>query len=211
MKSILCFGDSLTWGYNPVNGMRHSYGNRLTTYIQNTININNSNHIVINAGLPGRTTIFDDPYFSHKNGFDSLQEILETNSPIDVVVIILGTNDLKGYMKKTCDDVAIGLLKIISFIRTTKYANPLVIPKILLVCPPCVNMTLVENNQMMKLFFKNTNMNNLHQTLEILSQSLNVQYLNGSVVSVGVDGVHLDEIGNLNLGILIGNKLKEML
>lgn len=92
MKNILFYGDSNTWGYNPENGSRYPYEARWTSICEKLLG--NGYHCVA-AGLNGRTTVFDDPWKGCRNGKDAIDFELQTHKPLDLVVIMLGTNDLK--------------------------------------------------------------------------------------------------------------------
>lgn len=91
-KVILCFGDSLTWGFDPRSGERYPRWKRWTFLLEKELG---EGWRVIEEGLNGRTTGFDDPIEGDKNGRRHLPIILESHRPLDLVVIMLGTNDLK--------------------------------------------------------------------------------------------------------------------
>src|SRR5207237_6482660 len=67
---------------------------------------------VVEEGLPGRTTVFDDPLSPYRRGADYLPPCLASHSPLDAVVIFLGTNDLKARLAADASDIAaaVGLL-----------------------------------------------------------------------------------------------------
>ena len=128
MKQLLCFGDSNTWGLIPKSTERYSWGVRWTSILQEKLNGNNIR--IIEEGLCGRTTIYDDAYRANRNGLESLSEILETNYPIDGAIIMLGTNDCKSYYKSNPYKIANGIGMCID--ELTKYVSP---EKVLLVSP----------------------------------------------------------------------------
>lgn len=92
MKNILFFGDSNTWGYDPENGGRYPYDQRWTTIAARLLG---EDYHCVAAGLNGRTTVFDDPWKGCRNAKDALDIELQTHKPLDLLVIMLGTNDLK--------------------------------------------------------------------------------------------------------------------
>lgn len=92
MKNILFFGDSNTWGYRPADGGRYPYDERWTSIAAEKLG---EDYHCIAAGLNGRTTVFDDPWKGCRNGKDALDIELQTHKPLDLLVIMLGTNDLK--------------------------------------------------------------------------------------------------------------------
>jgi lysophospholipase L1-like esterase len=138
MKNILCYGDSNTWGAKPVLKLgspdRYQYEVRWTTVLQNQLG--NDYHIIA-EGLNGRTSTFDDPIEgAHKNGKRYLFPCLETHAPLDLVIIMLGTNDLKSRFGLTAWDIAFGAASLINVINNL--SKPLYggTPKTLLVAPP---------------------------------------------------------------------------
>lgn len=92
MKNILFYGDSNTWGYNPVDGSRYPYDVRWTSVAEKALG---EDYHCVAAGLNGRTTVFDDPWKGCRNGRDAIDFELQSHKPLDLVVIMLGTNDLK--------------------------------------------------------------------------------------------------------------------
>ena len=92
MKQILCFGDSNTYGYKPDKSGRFSWGVRWTSILAEKFGRDVN---VIEEGLCGRTTIFDDVFRAGRNGSESFPAILESHTPLDLIIIMLGTNDCK--------------------------------------------------------------------------------------------------------------------
>ena len=106
MKNILCFGDSNTWGYNPRTKERFSSDIRWTGVLQK--NLGNDVKI-IEEGLCGRTTVYEDETRPDRKGIDSIPGIFERNERIDAVIIMLGTNDCKRINHTTPRDIAMGI------------------------------------------------------------------------------------------------------
>ncbi|MCW5845462.1 MAG: hypothetical protein KIT77_29690, partial [Caldilinea sp.] len=105
MKRILCFGDSNTWGYDPVSQDRYARNARWPGVLRQQIG---AGYEVIEEGLNGRTTVWNDPIEGYKNGRDYLIPCLETHRPLDLVIILLGTNDLKKRFSLSAYDIAQG-------------------------------------------------------------------------------------------------------
>lgn len=93
MTTILCYGDSNTYGYNPVNGLRYPKDVRWTGVLQKMLG---EEYEVIEEGCNGRTTVFEDAKEPWKAGLGYLRPCLNTHKPIDFVIMMLGSNDLKG-------------------------------------------------------------------------------------------------------------------
>lgn len=92
-KQILCFGDSNTYGLRPDGKGRYSWGVRWTSLVQKQVA--SLGYRIIEEGLCGRTTIFEDAYRPGRKGDALLPAILESHAPLDTVVLMLGTNDCK--------------------------------------------------------------------------------------------------------------------
>jgi len=107
MKNILCFGDSNTWGYNPVTKERYPEGIRWTSKLQEWFQCEDIR--IIEEGLCGRTTIFEDETRPGRRGIDSIPAIFEQNKSIDTVILMLGTNDCKTYNHSSPKEIAEGV------------------------------------------------------------------------------------------------------
>ena len=104
MKNILCFGYSNTWGYIPGTGERFDFDTRWTGVLQN---LTEGEFRIIEEGLNGRTTIRSEQERAFRSGAELLPVLLESHSPIDLLVIMLGTNDLKKRFEDSAKDIAV--------------------------------------------------------------------------------------------------------
>ena len=111
MKRILCFGDSNTWGLIPGTDKRFADGVRWTSIIRN--DLEQSGYEIIEEGLCGRTTIFEDPDRIGRAGDKLLPVFLESHAPLDMVIIMLGTNDCKTRYGASASVIARGLDQVI--------------------------------------------------------------------------------------------------
>jgi len=121
LKNILCFGDSNTWGFSPLDGARYRRDIRWTGVLQACLG---DNHRVIEEGLNGRTTIFDEPLRPHRNGDALLPVLLESHRPLDLVIIMLGTNDLKTRFAQTPAGIAGGVKKVCRQVLDSDFLPP---------------------------------------------------------------------------------------
>lgn len=136
MKTVLCFGDSLTWGFTPGTGVRHRYQDRWTSVLQKGLG---HGVRVIPEGLPGRTTAFDDHTTPvDLNGARILPTLLQTHSPLDLVVLLLGTNDLKAHVGGNAFAAERGMRRLIQIIQCHDFGPGGTRPFILIVAPPHV-------------------------------------------------------------------------
>ncbi len=133
MKTILCYGDSNTWGYDPKTKDRHRYEDRWTTLLQKRLG---PTYLVIPEGLNGRTTVWDDPIEGDKNGRTYLLPCLESHKPLDVVVILLGTNDLKVRFSLPASDIAAGVGVLVDLVCKSGVGPLGEVPKVLVLVPP---------------------------------------------------------------------------
>jgi lysophospholipase L1-like esterase len=118
MKTILCYGDSNTWGYIPGTGLRYPRNQRWPGVLQAALG--NDFHI-IEEGLNARTTVMDDPIRGGaiKNGLTYLRPCLESHAPLDLVILALGVNDLKHRFGFSAYDIAANVAALISVIQPT--------------------------------------------------------------------------------------------
>ena len=92
MRSILCYGDSNTWGYTPGTGVRYAPDVRWTGVLQEKLG---AGYRVLEDGMNARTTSYEDPWSPWRNGADTLPSALIAQKPLDLLILSLGTNDLK--------------------------------------------------------------------------------------------------------------------
>lgn len=102
-KSVLCFGDSNTWGYNPKDGSRYPSDMRWTGVLQQKLG---PGFRVIEEGLNGRTTTINEMERPMRSAADILPVLIESHRPLDFIVLMLGTNDLKTHFERTPENIA---------------------------------------------------------------------------------------------------------
>ncbi len=136
MKSILCFGDSLTFGADPeVMGKRHAFADRWPSALEAGLGADKVR--VIAEGLGGRTTVFDDwNAAADRNGARILPTLLESHSPLDAIIIMLGTNDIKPYLGRTAGEAGRGMVRLGQIIKGFYLARGEAVPHIVFVSPP---------------------------------------------------------------------------
>ncbi|TEW54856.1 G-D-S-L family lipolytic protein [Psychromonas sp. RZ22] len=131
MKTILCFGDSNTWGYSPDLERRYNEYERWTMLLQSQLM---NKYRIIEEGLNSRTTVFDDPFEAGKNGLDYLLPCLGSHHP-DLVLIMLGTNDLKSRYHVTASDISKGAARLVEVVKNFKNNFMEKPPEVLLISP----------------------------------------------------------------------------
>lgn len=209
MKTVLCYGDSNTWGYNPLTGARYPYSQRWTTVLARELG---EDFLVIPEGLNGRTTAWPDPLEGeHKSGKSTLIAILESHHPLDLVVLMLGTNDLKHRWGLSAWDIARGAQTLVTLILATGFGPEGRAPRVLLVVPPptCVQGTATE-----EMFAgADETSRGLAQQYARVAVEFGVAYLNAGdhIVSSPLDGIHLDRTELPKLGVAVADRVREVL
>lgn len=131
-KRIVCFGDSNTWGYDGSRSERFDDEIRWTGVCAKELG---EGYTVIEEGQNGRTTVWDDPIEGEKNGLKYLIPCLETAQPIDLLIIMLGTNDLKKRFSVSARDIAQSAARLADIAMKTTYGRNGAAPNVLLVSP----------------------------------------------------------------------------
>lgn len=131
MYNILCFGDSNTFGTNPAGG-RHPRDKRWPGILQKMLG---DEYYVIEEGMGGRTTVWDDPYEPNRSGKMALPIALQSHKPLDLVIVSLGTNDCKAHFHAAARVTAKGAEVLCQMIRGYDYGPGMPVPEILLVSP----------------------------------------------------------------------------
>ncbi|WP_275791082.1 SGNH/GDSL hydrolase family protein [Pararhizobium gei] len=137
MKTVLCYGDSLTWGYDAETGGRHALNDRWPSALQASLG---KDVHVIAEGLNGRTTAYDD-YLADcdRNGARVLPTILQSHAPIDLVIILLGANDMKPTVHGTAVGALKGIQRLVKLVWHHDWPNVQAeAPEILIVAPPAI-------------------------------------------------------------------------
>ena len=115
MKQILCYGDSNTWGYDGESRERLPWGVRWTSLLQEKLN--KEEYRVIEEGLCGRTTVFEDPLRDGRKGTALFPTLLETHAQVDVITLMLGTNDCKTVFGASADVIGKGITRLLDQIQ----------------------------------------------------------------------------------------------
>lgn len=202
VKTILAFGDSLTFGANPIpGGARHAYEDRWPTALERSLG---GKARVIAEGLGGRTTVHDDWWAAaDRNGARILPTLLESHSPLDLVIIMLGTNDLKPFHGRTAQEASNGMRRLMQIIRG-HYAGPTdTQPKIILVAPP--HLCDSDHPEMMSHFGRDDAIAEsklFAPWYKLRADEYGAGFFDASTVAVAdpADGVHLDAANTRKIG-----------
>ena len=130
MKQILAFGDSNTWGLIPGSGERYPEHIRWTGILRKAAA--SYGYRVLEDGVCGRTTVFQDPSRSGRRGLDAIDRYREADS-LSAVILMLGTNDCKTVFRASPEQIGCGLEQcLIRFERLIPPEKILVISPLLL-------------------------------------------------------------------------------
>lgn len=129
-KRILCFGDSNTWGAIPEESSRYPEDVRWTGLLQKKLG---DGYQIIEEGYNGRTTVFDDPIEGRLSGIAYFAPCFASQSPLDLIILMLGTNDLKLRFGVNAKTIASGFNRYLDVLKTAPNAGTN--PKLLIVSP----------------------------------------------------------------------------
>jgi lysophospholipase L1-like esterase len=144
MKTIVCYGDSNTWGCNPVDGSRYPPDVRWTGVLAQGLG---PEYRIVEEGLNGRTTRWDDAIEPGRNGLAYLRPCIESHNPIDLVITMLGTNDLKRRFNLTASDIAQSAADVAATAHRYARRGDGIHAPVLLVAPPAIS-SLTEYDEM---------------------------------------------------------------
>lgn len=206
MKRVLCYGDSNTWGYDPVTKDRFDNDTRWTGVLGTVLG---SDYEIIEEGLNGRTTVWEDPIEGYKNGQAYLIPCLETHRPLDLVIILLGTNDLKKRFSLSAYDIAEGARVLVSVVQRSQAGVQGRAPQVLLLAPPAT-AKLTEFAEMFEGAEGKSQRFSMHYGR--VAHEMNCAYLDtsGIIASSLLDGIHLEASEHRKLGQAVGVKVKEL-
>lgn len=200
MKQILVYSDSLSWGIIPETRQRFEFHRRWPGVMENQLVATGKPVRVIEDCLNGRRTVCDDPYKPGRNGLTGLEQRIEINSPLSLVIVMLGTNDFQSMHNFNAWHSAKGVEAVIQSIRRAPIEPGMPLPEILVVAPPRVQQPAGTMSDKFRDAGKKSE--GLATMLQQVSSGNSCHFFDAaSVTSTSrVDGVHLDEDQHLELG-----------
>lgn len=202
MKTVLAYGDSLTWGYDAETLGRHVLADRWPSALEAELG---GKARVIAEGLNGRTTAFDDwTGEGDRNGARMLPTLLATHKPLDLVIVMLGSNDMKPAVCGTAQAARLGMGRLVSLVRGHDYGFGFGTPEVLLVAPPACVTT--ENAEFAAMFAgAPEESRKLAAFYTALAAELDCGFFDaGSVAAASaLDGVHLDATNTRAIGMAL--------
>ncbi len=207
MKTVLCYGDSNTWGYSPIDGTRYPRDVRWPGVLRGELG---DGFLVVEEGLNGRTTVWDDPIEGYKNGREYLIPCLETHKPIDLAIILLGTNDLKVRFSVSAFDIANGAGVLVDVVQKSATGPGGTTPRVLLLAPPPV-ARLTDFAEMFEGAREKSERFAAHYRR--VAQERGCVFLDTSkvIVSSDLDGIHFEPGEHQKLGRAVAALVKEII
>lgn len=207
MQHILIYSDSLTWGVIPGTRRRLNFGQRWPGVMETELRRAGQDVRIIENCLNGRRTAFEDPNRPGRNGLAGIQEVVEMNSPLDLVVLMLGTNDFQADLSNSVSDSAAGIESLVRAIQSAQIEPGCPVPRILVVAPPLIGTPI---GQMAGKFRRaSKHLTGLADEYEAVARRLDCEFFDaGSVVDASdIDGIHLDADSHATLGEAIAESV----
>lgn len=212
-QTILCYGDSNTWGQTPdKTGHRYAANIRWTGVLQSGLG---GSYYVIEEGLSSRTTDLDYNNKPGRNGRTYLEPCLDSQAPLDAVILMLGTNDLKIEFDRTAEDIAKAVQSLVELIqaKTAKYTGQSA--KILLVSPILVDSSAPRHKEWYSDYYDEASAAKskaLSSQMQAVAQNLGCDFFDAATVArAGEDGIHLDQESHNRLGTALTKQVKILL
>jgi lysophospholipase L1-like esterase len=213
-RRIMCFGDSNTWGFIPVAAPPTTARFERDRRWPHVMAASLGNVEVIEEALNGRTTDAPDDLLpvagAGASGLAYLPAALASHLPLDLVVIMLGTNDVKPHLGRPAARIALGAKRLVDAVRTldggvgTTYPNP----NVLLVCPP----PLGRLSPFFQPVFEGGHAKNVQMAAmyESVAATTGAAFLDAGlhIETDGEDGVHFSEAMQRKLGLAVADKVR---
>lgn len=215
-KRIVCFGDSNTWGYNPLDASRYDESTRWTALLQKKLG---SGYAIVEEGQNGRTIASNTPNEGSKSAMAYIEPCLETCAPFDLIIVMLGTNDIKVKFFLTAEEISACMNRLLSRIESfmkyqienPEYRNY----KLLLVSPIEITNDVISGyaSDVMggeKAVSKSAQMSRYYKAL---AEKHGCYYMNAAEYAApgAFDGLHLDPKNHKKLADAMCVKIKEIL
>lgn len=203
MKNILCYGDSNTWGAVPGILSRHPWDTRWPGVMAKELG---EEYHVFEDGINGRRTVWDDPDNQCRNGLSGLGYALYRSKPLDLVIVMLGTNDFwhtdaQGYY----EGISMLAKRILAANKCFPGTSDVFLgePALLLVSPITRHPSRETYAESCK----------YAMYTERLAKELNVPWLDAAKYADAseLDGCHMDAENHIRLGKAIAQMVKTLL
>ena len=211
MKQILVYGDSLSWGIVPGTRRRLLFSQRWPGILENELVRDGLSVRVVEDCLNGRRTVWDDPFKPGRNGLAGIEQRIEVNSPLALVILMLGTNDFQSVHQQNASHSAQGIASLVRAIRRAPIEPDMPVPPILIIAPPPTGTpagTMAE-----KFADAGGKSAGVSPAYAAIAAEMSCAFFDaGDVISVSkVDGVHLDADQHQILGRHLVDPVRKLL
>ena len=192
MKQILVYGDSLSWGIVPNTRQRLPFAKRWPGVLEETLLRLGQPVRLIEDCLNGRRTVWEDPFKPGRNGLAGLEQRIEVNSPLALVILMLGTNDFQATHNNAAWQSALGVASLVQAIRRAPIEPGMPTPSIMIVSPPLPGVPTGSMEQ--KFAGAGERSAGLSDAYRRVANELGCQFFDAGIsTSISkLDGVHLD-------------------
>jgi lysophospholipase L1-like esterase len=211
MHQILVYGDSQTWGIVPGSRERWPFSSRWPIVMEAELTRSGHAVRVIDDSLNGRRTVWEDPFKPGRNGLAGLEQRIEINSPLALVILMLGTNDFQSVHQYNVWHSAQGLASLVRAIRRAPIEPGMPVPPVLIVAPPPSH---TPSGLMTEKFDgARTKSAGLAAAYQDVARELDCWFFDAATVTTSsqVDGIHLDLDQHLRLGRALANQVAPLL
>jgi lysophospholipase L1-like esterase len=200
LQQILVYSDSLSWGIVPATRKRLPFDARWPGVMEIALTELGHSLRVIEDCLNGRRTVWEDPFRPGRNGIEGLAQRIEINSPLSLVMLMLGTNDFQSMHPHTAWHAAQGMAALVTAIRQAPIEPGMPVPPILVIAPPPIGVP--RGPIAPKFIGADGKSTGLADAYRGIASDMNCHFFDsGSVTqSSAVDGIHLDADQHLSLG-----------
>ncbi|TCM90689.1 lysophospholipase L1-like esterase [Paenibacillus sp. BK033] len=207
MNTILCFGDSNTYGLNPRGGRFH----RNVRWPGIVRELLGQEYEIIEEGLPGRTTVWEDPVENVMSGKAYLPPCLRSHAPLELVVLMLGTNDLKARYAVSAADIALSVLSLVQLVRSTLPGDgERTSPQVLVLVPPPIREAGLSASIFAGGEAKSRRLGEAFNKLKPYTDA-SILDLAAVITTSEIDGLHFDAEEHRKLGETVAREIKAML
>ncbi|NYS61239.1 SGNH/GDSL hydrolase family protein [Vreelandella salicampi] len=210
MHQILVYADSLSWGIIPDTRRRLGFEQRWPGVLEKNLLEAGVSVRVIEDCLNGRRTVWDDPYKPGRNGLEGLEQRIEINSPLSLVVMLLGTNDFQSMHKFNAWQSAQGVKTLVGAIRRAPIEPGMPVPPIMLVAPPKIQKA--KGNIAPKFEGAESKAVGLSAAIAAVAEECECHFFDAGLVTPTsrIDGVHLDEDQHYELGTALAKAIQPL-
>lgn len=213
MRSILCYGDSNTYGLSPewLSGTpgRHGPDVRWPGVLQRLLG---DEYNIIEEGLNGRTTVFDDPTSPGRRGLDFLPICVESHLPLDLVILMLGTNDARSMYGVSPAEIAAGMGRLVQAVLNPFLYTMFAPPKVLIAAPVPIGkdaVSLPDGITTMESVEKSCRLAAHHETI---AHMMGCEFIDLAPVAATApgEGIHLNAAGHAAVAQAMADKIRKI-